>query len=193
MKNICVFCGSNPGHKPDYVEAAIELGHFLAEEGIGLVYGGSSVGLMAQIAHACLEAGGNATGVIPQNLVELEVADHSISNLYIVKSMHARKSMMADLSDGFIAMPGGIGTLEELFEIWTWGKLGSHAKPCGLLNVSGYYDGLHTFLDQVVDEGFLPEPARTMLMTDATPAGLIAQFREYEPPVFKKWVEKDEL
>ena len=152
---ICVYAGSNPGELPAYREAAAALGATLAGRGIGLVYGGGRTGLMGAVADGCRSAGGRVTGIIPGFLEQKEVAHHGITDLRVVGSMHERKTLMAELSDGFIALPGGIGTFEELFEIWTWSQLGQHRKPCGLLNVAGFYDRLVEFLDGVVAEGFL--------------------------------------
>lgn len=192
MKRICVFCGSNPGRLPAYRDAAVALGETLAARGIGLVYGGASVGLMAVVADTVLAAGGEAVGVIPQMLVEKELAHESLSELHVVDSMHTRKARMADLSDGFVALPGGVGTLEELFEIWTWAQLGSHAKPVGILDVDGFYGKLEAFLDHVVDEGFLRSGHRGMLLSSTEPGALLDAFAVYTPPVVHKWVEKAE-
>ena len=157
LQTIAVFCGSNVGQNPEYREAAAELGQLLGERRIGLVYGGANVGLMGAIANAVLEHGGHVTGVIPESLKEKELGPPGVSKLYIVASMHERKAMMERLSQGFIALPGGIGTLEEIFEILTWAQLGLHQKPCGLLNVNGYYDGLISFLKTMERQGFLGE------------------------------------
>ncbi|WP_349370338.1 TIGR00730 family Rossman fold protein [Salinarimonas sp.] len=192
MRRICVFCGSNPGHDPAYRAAAVALGETLAARGIGLVYGGASVGLMAVVADTVLAAGGEVLGVIPQMLVDKEIAHAGLSELHVVDSMHARKAKMADLSDGFVALPGGVGTLEELFEIWTWAQLGTHAKPVGLLDVNGFYDKLHGFLDHVVAEGFLREGHRGMLLSASEPGALLDAFAAYTPPVVHKWVEREE-
>lgn len=155
MKRVCVFSGSSAGRLEHYRAAATRLGTLLAERGIGLVYGGAAVGLMGAVADAAIAAGGSVTGVIPQALVEREVAHTGLPDLRVVGSMHERKALMAELSDAFIALPGGIGTLEEIFEVWTWTQLGSHAKPCAVLNIEGFYDKLLGFLDHVVDEAFL--------------------------------------
>ena len=169
MNRLCVFCGSSPGRNPAYLAAAAELGTVLAKRRIGLVYGGASIGLMGAVADAARAAGGEVIGVIPRALVELEVAHTGLADLRVVASMHERKALMAELSDGFIALPGGIGTLEELFEVWTWGQLGSHRKPCALLNVAGFYDRLLGFLDFVADEAFLRPVHREMLLVAETP------------------------
>jgi hypothetical protein len=190
MKRICVFLGSNPGHDSRYTEAAVELGTELAKREIGVVYGGSGVGLMGTLADAALAAGGSVIGVIPELLVKKEVAHHGLTEQYVVPSMHARKAKMAELSDGFIAMPGGIGTLEEFFEVLTWNQLGYHSKPCGLLDVKGYYSELAGFLDKVVEEGFLVSEHRGMVLTDASPGGLLDKFDGYVPPQVDKWIDK---
>ena len=192
MRRICVFCGSNPGHDPAYRAAAVALGEALAARGIGLVYGGASVGLMAVVADTVLAAGGEVVGVIPQMLVDKEIAHGGLSELHVVSSMHTRKATMAELSDGFVALPGGVGTLEELFEIWTWAQLGSHSKPVGLLDVNGFYGKLEAFLDHVVAEGFLREGHRGMLISETEPGALIDRFAAYVPPVVHKWVERSQ-
>lgn len=186
---ICVYAGSNPGVLPDYREVAQELGRTLAERGIGLVYGGGRTGLMGAVSDACRAAGGHVTGIIPDFLERKEIADHSIDDLRVVGSMHERKTLMAELADGFIALPGGIGTLEELFEIWTWSQLGQHRKPCGLLDVAGFYGDLVGFLDRVVEQGFLLEDHRGTLMVADSPAALLDAFASYEPPGGGKWLE----
>jgi len=171
---ICIFCGSKHGDLPAYAEAAAELGRMLAQQQIGLVYGGASVGLMGVIADATLQAGGDAIGVIPQSLIDKEIAHPDLTQMHVVSGMHERKALMADLSDGFIALPGGIGTLEELFEIWTWAQLGMHNKPCALLNVAGYYNQLIGFLDQMTQAGYLKENSRSMLRIASNPVEAIA-------------------
>ncbi len=171
---LCIFCGSKPGDNPAYAEAAAELGCMLARQQIGLVYGGASVGLMGVIADAALQAGGDVIGVIPGSLVDMEIAHPDLTHMHVVGSMHERKALMTDLSDGFIALPGGIGTLEELFEIWTWAQLGLHKKPYVLLNVAGYYDPLIAFLDKMTHAGYLKEDSRAMLSITSNPADAIA-------------------
>jgi uncharacterized protein (TIGR00730 family) len=188
IRRIAIFCGSNPGARPDYVEAARSLGRLLAQRGIGIVYGGSNVGLMAALADAVMDEFGDIIGVIPRMLVEREVANTALTDLRIVDSMHQRKAMMAELADGFIALPGGIGTLEEFFETWTWGQLGMHTKPCGLLNVAGYFDPLLEFLDQAVAERFVRDVHRSMVVVERDPAALLARFESYEPPRVVKWL-----
>jgi len=182
VKRLCVFCGANPGHDPRYLEAAAALGRCIAQAGLGLVYGGASIGLMGAVADAALAEGGEVIGVIPQTLVEREVAHHGLADLRVVTSMHERKALMAELSDGFIALPGGVGTLEELFEVWTWSHLGLHRKPCGLLDVAGFYSGLGRFIDHVQQEGFLREGVRDMLLMADDPVRMIAAMRAYVPP-----------
>jgi uncharacterized protein (TIGR00730 family) len=181
MNRICVFCGTNPGSRPDYGAAARELGRILAEQGIELVYGGASVGIMGELADSMHEHGGQVTGIIPQQLMEKEAAHTGIANLIVVASMHQRKSQMADMSDGFIALPGGIGTLEGFFEILTWSQLGIHAKPSGILNVAGYFDGLARFLDHAVKEGFLTEEHRSAIIMETDARRLLERMQAYTP------------
>ena len=188
IHRLAVFCGSNPGARPDYVTAARALGKLLCERGIGIVYGGSNVGLMAALADTMLDEQGDIIGVIPRMLVQREVANTALTDLRIVESMHERKAMMAELADGFVALPGGIGTLEEFFEIWTWGQLGMHQKPCGLLNVAGYFDPLLEFLDRAVAEKFVRDIHRKMVIVESDPAALLARFESYEPPRVVKWI-----
>lgn len=192
MKTLCIFCGSSPGYDPAHAAAAAALGTTLAESGIGLVYGGGGVGLMGIVADAVLAGGGTVLGVIPQALFDMEVAHRGLTELRVVRSMHERKAMMADHADGFIALSGGIGTFEELFEVWTWGQLGDHAKPVALLNVAGFYDKLASFLDDVVAAGFFKAEHRAMLQVDADPARLIAKMRGWQPPVLGKWITPSE-
>jgi uncharacterized protein (TIGR00730 family) len=182
IARLCVFCGTNLGSRPDYRTAVRELGALLAQEGIELVYGGASVGIMGELADAVQEGGGHVTGIIPQQLIQKEAAHRGIQDLIVVASMHQRKSQMADLSDGFIALPGGIGTLEGFFEILTWGQLGIHAKPCGILNIAGYFDSLTAFLDHAVEEGFLTEAHRKTVMVESSPKALLERMRAYVPP-----------
>ena len=188
IRRLAIFCGSNPGARPDYVEAARSLGRLLAQRGIGIVYGGSNVGLMAALADAMMDELGDIIGVIPRMLVEREVANTALADLRVVGSMHERKAMMAELADGFIALPGGIGTLEEFFETWTWAQLGMHTKPCGLLNVAGYFDPLLEFLDHAVAERFVRDVHRAMVVVESDPAALLARFESYEPPRVVKWI-----
>jgi hypothetical protein len=186
LKRICVFCGSSPGAKREYVEAAETVGRTLACEKITLVYGGASVGLMGSLAQACLDAGGEVIGVIPRQLAEMGLAHTGLSRLLVVDSMHERKSRMAELSDAFLALPGGLGTLEELFEILTWAQLGLHRKPCGLLNTCGYYEKLVSFLDHAVEQRFLQPACRAMIQIDDHPRALLEEFANYQAPVAKK-------
>ena len=182
MKRICVFCGANPGSGAVYLQAAAATGAALARAGIGVVYGGAGIGLMGAVADAALAGGGEVIGVIPRNLVEREVAHRGPVDLRVVESMHERKALMADLSDGFIALPGGIGTLEELFEVWTWAHLGLHRKPCALFDVEGFYSGLAAFLGHVDREGFLRQGVRDMLLVDDDIERLLQRMRDYRAP-----------
>ncbi len=193
MKRICVYCGSSPGRNPAYIEAANQLAEVLCARGIGLVYGGAAIGVMGAIADAVLAGGQQAIGVIPESLAVKEVAHQNLSELHIVSSMHERKAMMAELADGFIAMPGGWGTLEEIFEILTWAQLGFHEKPCALLNVEGYYDGLIDFLEESFEQQFVKQVCRPMLMHGHDPVELLDRFTTYRAPKVRKWVEEDEL
>jgi uncharacterized protein (TIGR00730 family) len=186
LNRICVFCGTNPGSRPAYGTAARELGRVLAEEGIELVYGGASVGIMGELADSVQEHGGHVTGIIPQQLVQKEAAHTGIPNLIVVASMHQRKSQMADMSDGFIALPGGIGTLEGFFEVLTWGQLGIHSKPSGILNIEGYFDGLTGFLDHAVREGFLTDVHRHAIIVETNPSRLLERMRSYTAPEGEK-------
>jgi len=188
IRALCVFCGSSPGFDPVHGAAAKALGAALGGAGIDLVYGGGRVGLMGMVADAAMAAGSRAIGVIPQALYDLEVGHDGLTELHVVRSMHERKALMADLSDGFIALSGGIGTFEELFEIWTWGQLGDHAKPVSLLNIAGFYDGLTSFLDDVVSAGFLRAAHREMLMVEDEPERLVGRLRDYRAPAIAKWI-----
>jgi uncharacterized protein (TIGR00730 family) len=188
MRRICVYCASNPGVRDVYAEAARNLAAVLVDEGYELVYGGSSKGVMGFLADAVLQRGGTVHGVIPELLLDKEVSHDGLSELHIVKTMHERKSLMESLSDAFIALPGGIGTLEELVEILTWGQLHIHAKPVGIINVDGYFDGLVAFLDHAVAEGFLPAASREMLHSADDATALIEDFKTYQPPTSDKWM-----
>ena len=192
MKRICVYCGSSPGRLPEYRDAAQALGHELAARDLGLVYGGASVGVMGAVADAVLEKGGQAIGVIPFALATREVAHSGLDELFVVESMHERKAKMAELSDGFIALPGGWGTIEEIFEMLTWAQLGFHQKPCGLLNISGYYDHLFTFLEHAIDQRFVREEYRPMIMMEQTAGGLLDRYQSYQAPIVKKWIGPEE-
>jgi len=189
MRRICVFTGSHAGRKPAYRCAAIELGRALAARGIDLVYGGASVGLMGAVADSALAAGGHVIGVIPHAIVEREVAHPGLPDLRVVASMHERKALMADLSDGFIAMPGGWGTFEELFEVLTWSQLGLHQKPCGLLNVDGYFDPLIAMLRHAVDEGFVRGDSVASLPVASSVNDLLDLFAAYRPPFTERWID----
>ncbi|HEX7183685.1 MAG TPA: TIGR00730 family Rossman fold protein [Thermoanaerobaculia bacterium] len=192
MRRICVFCGSSPGASPAYAEAAQAMGAALAARGLGLVYGGGNVGLMGVVADAAMAGGGEVIGVIPRALEAREVAHAGITDLRVVGSMHERKALMAELADGFIALPGGIGTLEEWFEIWTWAQLGIHSKPFGLLNAAGYFDSLLTFLDRTVEERFVRTEYRAMVLVGDRPEPLLDRMAAYEPPVIPKWIDRAE-
>jgi uncharacterized protein (TIGR00730 family) len=189
MKRVCVFCGSSPGKNPVYLEAAQATGRALAARGIGLVYGGGSVGLMGAVADATLDAGGEVTGVIPRALELRELAHGRLTTLHVVGSMHERKAKMAALADGFIALPGGMGTLEELAEILTWAQLGLHARPVGLLDVAGYYRPLIQFFDRAVVEGFLRPEHRALLLVGPEPGPLLDRFEDWEPPQVERWID----
>jgi uncharacterized protein (TIGR00730 family) len=186
FERVCVFCGSSPGSDPAYVAAAREVGQTLATEGIGLVFGGGNVGMMEELAKAAMAAGGQVIGVIPKALMEREVALTELDDLRIVDSMHSRKALMADLSDGFIALPGGVGTLEEFIEVLTWAQLGLHDKPCALLNTKGYFNTLLRFLDHISSESFMAEVHRQLVLTGDAPAALLDAMRTFTPPVFDK-------
>jgi uncharacterized protein (TIGR00730 family) len=192
MSRICVFCGSSSGNNPAYSHAAEQLGRSLAEKKIELVYGGARVGLMGLLADTVLRNGGRVIGVIPRALVEKEIAHTGLTDLHVVDSMHARKSKMADLADGFIAMPGGFGTLEEFCEVVTWSQLGLHRKNCGILNVEGYYDGLLSLFDHAVAEGFLKPSNRQLVLSDSDPALLIDSVLSAAPASKPKWITKTE-
>ncbi|MES2105761.1 MAG: TIGR00730 family Rossman fold protein [Pseudomonadota bacterium] len=193
MKSICVYCGSSTGASPVYTEAAKALANQFVANDIALVYGGGNVGLMGVIADEVMRLGGQATGVIPQALMNKEVGHTGLSKLHIVSNMHERKAMMADLSDGFIAMPGGVGTLEELFEVFTWAQLGFHTKPIGVLNVDGFYDSLIAFLNHTVQSRFLKAEHLAMLFNEAEPEKLVQRFRQYQPVLVDKWLKKQDL
>jgi uncharacterized protein (TIGR00730 family) len=189
MKRVCVYCGSSPGNRPDYADLARELGRTLAARGLGLVYGGGHVGLMGTLADAVLAAGGEVTGIIPQRLVDAEVAHHGLTSLEIVGSMHERKARMAELADAFIALPGGFGTLDELFEILTWAQLGLHGKPCGLIDFDGYYAPLVTWADSAVRAGFVRPAHRKLLMVDTDIARLLDRLADHDPTPVSKWAD----
>lgn len=192
MSRICVFCGSSLGKRPVYAAAARSLGKQLADRGLGLVYGGAKVGLMGTVADAALEAGGEVIGVIPRAMVGREIAHASLTKLHIVESMHERKALMADLSDGFIALPGGFGTFEEFCEIITWAQLGLHRKPCGILNIEGYYDHLLGLFDHAEEEKLLKPENRRLVIANADVTALLDQLLEYRAPNVEKWISRDE-
>ena len=189
MKSLCVYCGSSSGSVPAYTAAARELGQLLAAQQIELIYGGGRVGLMGVLADAVLDAGGRVQGVIPQSLADREVAHLGLTRLHVVDSMHQRKALMAELADGFLALPGGLGTFEELFEIWTWAQLGMHAKPIGLLNVAGYFDRLLQFLDHAVEQQLLKPVHREMLIVSSDPNEMLAGLRQALPVSTPKWID----
>jgi len=192
LSSVCVFCGSNSGADPRYEAAAATVGRTLAERGMRLVYGGARVGMMGVLANAAIAAGGEVTGVIPRSIVDLEVAHDDVADLRIVDSMHERKALMADLADAFVALPGGIGTLEELIEVYTWSQLGIHRKPMGVLNVNGYYDSLARFLDDAVDARFLPAQHRDVLIFEPHPETLLARMAGAQTPTASKWLTEAE-
>lgn len=193
IHSICVYCGSSSGRLETYAKAAEELAGVLVSRGIRLVYGGASIGIMGCVADHVLKLGGEVVGVIPEALGSKEIMHANLTELHITKSMHERKMLMAELADGFIALPGGIGTLEELFEIWTWAQLGFHDKPCGVLNIEGYYDSLIRFLDHVQDEQFVKPHHRAMLIVENEAEALLDRYLQYRPPVVRHWVGKDEI
>jgi uncharacterized protein (TIGR00730 family) len=189
MKRIAVYCGSNKGARPAYADAAEKLGALLANEKIELVYGGGMVGLMGIVADAVVKHGGHVIGVIPEKLVIKEVVHEKLPDLRIVKTMHERKALMADLADGFIALPGGYGTFEELFEVLAWGQLGWHSKPIGLLDVAGFYRKLHEFLDHAQDQGFVRSQHRALVLVEDTPEKILARMRAFQPASGGKWLK----
>ena len=191
MRRICVFCGSSPGNRPQYRAAAEEMGAELVRKNIGLVYGGGNVGLMGMIADAVLKAGGEAMGVIPETLMSREVGHNGLTKLHVVRSMHERKALMADLSDAFVALPGGFGTLEEFCEVVTWTQLGLHAKPCGILNVLGYYSPLLAMFDHAVEERFLKTENRALVLARESPADLLQALEEWRPARVEKWLSRE--
>jgi uncharacterized protein (TIGR00730 family) len=191
LTRVCVFCGSNPGTDPAYAAEADTTGRALAERGIGLVYGGGSVGLMGRVAAACMEAGGDVTGVIPEFLDAAEVAKRDITRLEVTSSMHARKARMAELSDAFLALPGGIGTFEEAFETMTWTQLGVHDKPIGLVDVNGFWAPAAALLDRAVADGFLAADVRASIVVAPTAAEALDAFGSWRRPALGKWTEKD--
>lgn len=192
LARVCVYCGANRGNDPAYAAAAQAMGRALAKRGIGLITGGGRVGLMGVVADAALEAGGTVTGIIPEALMKKELAHRGLTDLVVTASMHERKSRMAELADGFVALPGGLGTYEELFEIWTWAQLGWHGKPCGVLNAAGFYDKLVAFLDGATEAAFLKPEHRAMLVVESDPDRLIDRFESYVAPTVAKWIGHDQ-
>lgn len=192
MKSITVFCGSNSGFRAEYAEAAKNLARLFAEQNIRLVYGGGNVGLMGIIANELMSLGGEVIGIIPESLDKKEVGNKAITELRIVGSMHERKAEMAELADGFIAMPGGIGTFEEFFEILTWAQLGFHDKPCAILNIAGYYNGLLALCDNAVNEGFLHPAHRALILEDSNPEILLEKMRNLKPLPVEKWIDREQ-
>jgi len=189
IKTVCVYCGSSLGNLPIYREAAEALGKALATAGIGLVYGGGGVGLMGAVADAVMANGGRAVGIIPQLLLDKEVGHRGLTELHVVPDMHKRKQMMADLADAFITMPGGAGTLEELFEVYTWAQLGYHNKPIGLLNVAGFYEPLMAMLRHTADAGFIRAPYLDLLLDEAVPETLVKRLQDHAPIMIDKWAK----
>lgn len=192
IHSLCVYCGSSAGRRSDYGQAADLLAQTLVSRNIRLIYGGASIGIMGRVADQVLQLGGEVVGVIPDALAHKEIIHPNLTQLHITQSMHERKMRMAELADGFIALPGGIGTLEELFEIWTWAQLGFHQKPCGLLNIAGYYDALLQFLDHVATEQFVKPQDRQMLIVETDPIALLNKYAHYQPPPVKAWLSKEQ-
>ena len=188
IESLAVFCGSSAGDRPVYADAAADVGRALARRGVRVVFGGGSVGMMGAVADAALAAGGEAVGVIPHGLLAREVGHEGVTALHVVDTMHERKALLAELSDGFVALPGGIGTLEELMEVWTWAQLGIHRKPVGLLNVAGYFDALLAFIDHAVAEGFVRATHRDLLVVANTPEGLFDALAAWTPPDVPQWL-----
>ncbi len=193
MNSVCIFCGSSEGARPAYVGAAREMGAEMARRGLTLVYGGGRVGLMGAVADAALGEGGEVVGVMPGALVSKEISHKGLTKLHVVGSMHERKMLMNDLSDGFVALPGGFGTLEEFFEALSWAQLGIHAKPCALLDVDGFWGPLDSLLDHAVDEGFVHPDHRSLVLTESDPARLLDAMGRHTPPGTKKWLDPEEL
>lgn len=192
LQRVCVFCGSSAGEDPRYLEAASRLGAALAGRNLGLVYGGSRIGLMGRLAEAALEAGGEVVGIMPRPLMNRELVHPGLAELVVTESMHERKAEMVSRSDGFIAAPGGLGTFEEFFEVLTWAQLGFHRKPCGLLNVGDYYKSLTLLLDRAVKEGFVQDAHRRMVLVEEDPETLLDRMTEYEPPEVPRWIRRGE-
>ena len=193
LRRLCVFCGSSRGNHSAHFVAAQNLGRELAQRGIGLVYGGGNVGLMSALADAALAAGGQVIGVIPEALLAKEVGHRGLPDLRVVKTMHERKALMAELSGGFIALPGGFGTFEEFFEVLTWSQLGLHAKPCGVLNVAGFFTPLLRLIDHAVAEGFIRPAHGELVLADDSLERLLERMKQFEPPTVHKWIDRDEV
>jgi uncharacterized protein (TIGR00730 family) len=194
VRRLCVFCGSSPGARPAYTEVTEDLGQQLVEREITLVFGGATVGLMGRLADTVLSEGGEAIGVIPQALVDREIAHLGLTDLHVVDTMHERKQRMSDLADAFVALPGGLGTLDELFEIHTWAQLGMHSKPIGILNVDGYFDGLMSFLEHAVSERFVRADHRAMLIVEDEPAALLERLERFDPAIVTpKWIDREDV
>lgn len=192
MRKICVYCGSSSGNRPVYRDAARQLAETLVRQQMVLVYGGANLGLMGELANRALDLGGEVIGVMPKFLAEKEIAHTGLSDLRIVGSMHERKLLMAELADGFIALPGGLGTLEEIFEVLTWGQLGLHPKPCGFLNALNYYDHLVSFLDHAVEEKFLRPENRSAIFVETSPERMLQRFKNYRPSTVQKWIGREQ-
>lgn len=192
IKNICVFCGSGAGTRPAYSINARHLGALIVQRGMGLVYGGADIGLMRDVAEGALWENGNVTGIIPAGLVEKEIQHRALTQLLVVNNMHQRKAKMADLSEAFIALPGGLGTLEEFFEVLSWAQLGLHKKPCALLNVEGYYDGLIAFLDHAVEHKFVSPAHRQLVLVEKNPEAVLDAIAAYQPPPIDLWIKRGE-
>jgi len=188
LTSLCIYCGSGSGRIDAYAAAARALAQAMVERGVRLVYGGASVGIMGTVADEVLRLGGKVVGVIPEAMMRKELAHAGLTELHVTPTMHARKTLMAELADGFVALPGGIGTMEEIFEIWTWGQLGFHRKPCGLLNAAGYYDSLIAFLDHATREQFVRPDQRRMLVVESEPSALLDRLMTYNPPELPKWM-----
>jgi uncharacterized protein (TIGR00730 family) len=193
LRSLCVYCGSNPGADPAFAAATRSLAALCTQRGIRLVYGGGKVGLMGVLADAALAEGGEVVGVMPQHLIDREIGHRGLTELHVVGSMHERKALMAELADGFVALPGGMGTLEELIEVYTWSQLGLHAKPLGLLNVSGYYDPLVAFLDRAVEQAFLRPEHRAVMAVEGEPAALLERLERAQPSTLVKWLDAPRL
>ena len=190
MDAVCVFCGSSPGADPAYLTSAASLGRAIAGSGRRLIYGGAKVGLMGALADAALGAGGQVIGVVPRTLIDKEIAHTGLTELRVVESMHARKALMSDLAQAFIALPGGLGTIEEFLEVWTWGQLGLHRKPLGLLDTADFFAPLLSFLDQMVTQRFLRQEHRDMVIVDGDPAALLDRLASYRPTALPKWIDR---